>query len=134
MHKGPFQINELWLIIRPYLQAMTAALMVLGVLGGWAGRNWLTVLIILAVVSTANVWIGRRARMQGAELEHGYASAVVNLSGAAAIVFLTGGARSPFWLLFLIGTALLITIVVEVVVVVGDIGRQNTIFKFYLQS
>jgi YYY domain-containing protein len=36
--------------------------------------------------------------------------------------------------LFLIGTALLITIVVEVVVVSGDIGRQNTIFKFYMQS
>ena len=36
--------------------------------------------------------------------------------------------------LFLIGTALLITIVVEVVVVRGDIGRQNTIFKFYLQA
>ena len=38
------------------------------------------------------------------------------------------------FVLFLIGTALIITIVVEVVVVVGDIGRQNTIFKFYLQS
>ncbi len=36
--------------------------------------------------------------------------------------------------LFMIGTALLITIVVEVVVVSGDIGRQNTIFKFYMQS
>jgi YYY domain-containing protein len=38
------------------------------------------------------------------------------------------------FILFLIGTALLITIVVEVVVVRGDIGRQNTIFKFYLQA
>ena len=38
------------------------------------------------------------------------------------------------FVLFLIGTALVITIVVEVLVVVGDIGRQNTIFKFYLQS
>lgn len=38
------------------------------------------------------------------------------------------------FVLFLIGTALLITVVVEVFVVVGDIGRQNTIFKFYLQS
>lgn len=37
------------------------------------------------------------------------------------------------FVLFLIGTALLITIVVEVVVVSGDIGRQNTIFKFYMQ-
>jgi YYY domain-containing protein len=36
--------------------------------------------------------------------------------------------------LFLIGTALLITIVVEVEVVHGDIGRMNTIFKFYLQA
>lgn len=36
--------------------------------------------------------------------------------------------------LFLIGTALLITVVVELAVVRGDIGRQNTIFKFYLQS
>jgi YYY domain-containing protein len=38
------------------------------------------------------------------------------------------------FVLFLIGTALLITIVVEVVVVRGDIGRQNTIFKFYMQA
>ena len=36
--------------------------------------------------------------------------------------------------LFLIGTAMLITIVVEVFVVRGDIGRQNTIFKFYMQA
>src|SRR5262249_3381789 len=34
------------------------------------------------------------------------------------------------FVLFLIGTAMLITIVVEVFVVRGDIGRQNTIFKF----
>ncbi|MBI4762750.1 MAG: DUF2298 domain-containing protein [Chloroflexota bacterium] len=36
--------------------------------------------------------------------------------------------------LFLIGAALFITVIVEVVVVRGDIGRQNTIFKFYLQA
>jgi YYY domain-containing protein len=38
------------------------------------------------------------------------------------------------FVLFLIGTALLITLVVDVVVVRGDIGRANTIFKFYLQA
>jgi len=38
------------------------------------------------------------------------------------------------FVLFLIGTALFITIIVEVVVVRGDIGRQNTIFKFYMQA
>jgi YYY domain-containing protein len=38
------------------------------------------------------------------------------------------------FVLFLIGTALFITVLVEVVVVRGDIGRQNTIFKFYMQA
>lgn len=36
--------------------------------------------------------------------------------------------------LFLIGTGLVITLVVELVVVKGDNGRQNTVFKFYLQA
>ncbi len=36
--------------------------------------------------------------------------------------------------LFWIGTALLITLVVELFTVRGDIGRMNTIFKFYLQA
>ena len=36
--------------------------------------------------------------------------------------------------LFLIGTAMFITVLVEVAVVRGDIGRQNTIFKFYMQA
>ena len=36
--------------------------------------------------------------------------------------------------LFWIGTALMITIVVELFTVRGDIGRMNTIFKFYLQA
>ena len=38
------------------------------------------------------------------------------------------------FVLFLTGTALFISIVVEIVVVRGDIGRMNTIFKFYLQG
>jgi len=38
------------------------------------------------------------------------------------------------FVLFLIGTAMFITILVEVFTVRGDIGRQNTIFKFYMQA
>ena len=38
------------------------------------------------------------------------------------------------FVLFLIGTAMLINIVVEILVVRGDIGRMNTVFKFYLQG
>ena len=36
--------------------------------------------------------------------------------------------------LFWVGTGLLITLMVEVIVVRGDIGRMNTVFKFYLHS
>ena len=36
--------------------------------------------------------------------------------------------------LFLIGTALALSLMVEIVYVEGDIGRMNTVFKFYLQS
>jgi len=37
------------------------------------------------------------------------------------------------FVLFLIGTGLVLTIMVEVIVLQGDIGRMNTVFKFYLQ-
>ncbi|MBN8580258.1 MAG: hypothetical protein J0L96_06265, partial [Anaerolineae bacterium] len=41
---------------------------------------------------------------------------------------------SKRFILFLIGTALTITIAVEFIALVGDIGRMNTIFKLYLQA
>ncbi|GAB4472448.1 MAG: hypothetical protein Kow0088_07030 [Anaerolineales bacterium] len=37
------------------------------------------------------------------------------------------------FVLFLVGTGLMVTLMVEIVVVAGDIGRMNTVFKFYLQ-
>ncbi|HET6596076.1 MAG TPA: DUF2298 domain-containing protein [Anaerolineales bacterium] len=57
------------------------------------------------------------------------------IAGWAGVLLLRPNLPEPKrFVLFLIGTALLITIVVEVVVVSGDIGRQNTIFKFYMQA
>ena len=36
--------------------------------------------------------------------------------------------------LFMVGTGLVLTLVVEIVVLRGDIGRMNTVFKFYMQA
>jgi uncharacterized membrane protein len=38
------------------------------------------------------------------------------------------------WVLFMVGTSLVLTIAVELIVVVGDVGRMNTVFKLYLQA
>jgi YYY domain-containing protein len=60
---------------------------------------------------------------------------VLPLSAWAGILLLRPGISEPKRIvLFFIGTGLLLTLMVETVVVSGDIGRMNTVFKFYLQS
>ena len=53
---------------------------------------------------------------------------------AALLLFRPGLSDERRLILFLVGTSLLLTMVVEIVVVRGDIGRMNTVFKFYLQA
>lgn len=60
---------------------------------------------------------------------------VLPLAAWAGVLLLRPGMSDPKrMVLFLTGTSLLITLVVEVGVVKGDIGRMNTVFKFYLQA
>jgi uncharacterized membrane protein len=50
------------------------------------------------------------------------------------LLFRPGLSHEKRVVLFFVGTALALTILVEIIVLRGDIGRMNTVFKFYLQS
>lgn len=52
---------------------------------------------------------------------------------AAVLLLRPGLSDAKRAVLFMVGTALFLTVVVEVIVLRGDIGRMNTVFKFYLQ-
>jgi YYY domain-containing protein len=53
---------------------------------------------------------------------------------AALLIFRPGLLESKRLVLFMVGTSLLLTMVVELFVIRGDVGRMNTVFKFYLQA
>ncbi|MBC8506761.1 MAG: glycosyltransferase family 39 protein [Chloroflexi bacterium] len=45
-----------------------------------------------------------------------------------------GTSDAKRFVLFLIGTSLILTLTIEIVYVIGDIGRMNSVFKFYMQA
>jgi YYY domain-containing protein len=53
---------------------------------------------------------------------------------AGILLFRPGMPSRRRVVLFMTGTALALTLMVEVIVLQGDIGRMNTVFKFYLQA
>jgi uncharacterized membrane protein len=53
---------------------------------------------------------------------------------AVVLMFRPGRSDGGRFHLFMIGTAVTLTLVVELIYLLGDIGRMNTVFKFYLQA
>jgi YYY domain-containing protein len=125
----------------------------------WETREWMastplsslrklekfTVLIISAVVILLLVCLLLSIKIPGIETMSLISKLPVGRGASMAWVILPLAAWAGLLLLrpgmpdikrlvlFLVGTGLLITLMVEVVVVRGDIGRMNTVFKFYLQ-
>ena len=52
---------------------------------------------------------------------------------AGILLFRPGISDAKRSVLVMIGSGLALTLMVEIIVLVGDIGRMNTVFKFYLQ-
>ncbi len=121
-----------WLASTPVssLQKLTPYLEVIG-----AGIVVLLVLIVLLVIKfpiaadgtqSGNLPVGR-----------GILTAIISLPLAAWAGVLLLRPKLPAAkriVLFMVGTCLVITLFVEVYVLRGDIGRQNTVFKLYLQA
>jgi uncharacterized membrane protein len=53
---------------------------------------------------------------------------------AGILILRPGLSDAKRGVLFMVGTGLVLTIIVEVIVLRGDIGRMNTVFKLYLQA
>jgi YYY domain-containing protein len=53
---------------------------------------------------------------------------------AALLIFRPGQPDAKRLVLFMVGTGLLLTMIVEIIVMGGDIGRMNTVFKIYYQA
>lgn len=88
-------------------------------------KNMIRVVIVSLVVVTAGL------------LFQGVVVALIVLPvGLWTVVLMLrpGQSDGRRFLLFLIGTGLTLTLVVELIYLAGDIGRMNTVFKFYLQA
>jgi YYY domain-containing protein len=101
----------------------------------WCGTAVLALFLIALLTLGITVW------KQADHMAEGVLNEVVPVSLvtlpiavlAAVLLFVPGmpSRRRLLWLM--VGLAMAISTAVEIVVVKGDIGRQNTVFKFYLQ-
>jgi YYY domain-containing protein len=135
--KGPF--TPIW----SYLTHWLVFLFIVVAWMGWETREWMATTPVSALRKLKRYAL----LIEGAIVVFVLALLVLQYLGtsvgwialpiaawAAVLLLRQNQPDAKLFVLFLIGTAMLITIVVEVVVVSGDIGRQNTIFKFYMQA
>ncbi|MBN1230963.1 MAG: glycosyltransferase family 39 protein [Anaerolineales bacterium] len=67
------------------------------------------------------------------EIKAGWVVVPLGIWTAIVLIFHARLEDSKRWVLFMMGSGLFLTLMVETIVLSGDIGRMNTVFKFYLQ-
>ncbi len=99
----------------------------------WTGFSFMVVLILVLGVSLHPGGLSEGDLPIGLGVH--IAWLVIPLACWAGVLLLRPGfSDGKRLVLFFIGTGLMLTLMVEIVVVSGDIGRMNTVFKFYLQA
>lgn len=101
--------------------------------------RWLALMIglfVIVAVLLIAVWLAVFGLPFGApRAPYPVAIIVLPLLLWVAILFLRDGqSREMRFVLALVGLALALMLGVELIVLEGDIGRQNTVFKFYIQA
>jgi YYY domain-containing protein len=89
----------------------------------YLGLIQISILFLLIIVLALQFW-------QGVHIAW---LAVPAAAWAAVLILRPDQPDAKRMVLFLIGTSLVLTLMVELIVLHGDIGRMNTVFKFYLQ-
>ncbi len=109
----------------------------------WETRDWMasTPLSSLRKLKPYRDWIiagsvGLVVLVIGLELYKVYIAwmALPIAAWAGVLIFRPKMAAARRAVLFMIGTGLVLTLMVELIVLRGDIERMNTVFKFYLQA
>jgi YYY domain-containing protein len=90
--------------------------------GGWL-LALIAVVVAAIVVSIAMALLGVQVAL----------IALPMLVWVAVLFFRRGQNRAMQYVLALVGLGIALTLGVELIVLEGDIGRQNTVFKFYMQ-
>ena len=109
----------------------------------WETLDWMVKTPVSALNKLRSIWPWIVAVLAGmvlaivyfivAKIEIGWIPLVLGV-WAVALMFRPGQPDSKRAVLFMTGSALALTLLVEIVVLRDDIDRMNTVFKFYLQA
>jgi YYY domain-containing protein len=90
--------------------------------------------LLIGLIVTLGVWVGAAVLAVSSRQVQIGLIVLPLLWWIVVLFFRQGQTRVMQFVLALAGAALALTLGVEIVVLDGDIGRQNTVFKFYLQA
>jgi signal transduction histidine kinase/ActR/RegA family two-component response regulator len=89
----------------PFLGAASGVISIAGLIGNWAGDQWLWAVLLIIFMTGAGIFLHPKwVALKKTPDWLAAASAAIYLPPTIGLVIITGGIDSPFWLLFLVGS------------------------------